>query len=133
MRVRHTVNPIISEDADGTSILLGLSDVTAETILDGFQSQGNDVRDLLQSGGEFAVPLGGPTVIHGFWLRATGDFDLRINNSAQAFQVRRGSTGTGGAVFANAKVLMECITTALHVTPIQDLRLFWAVWGDPTP
>jgi hypothetical protein len=132
MRIRHTVNPRFTEDKDGTSILLGLSDVLAETILDGFASQGNDTRDITLAAGEFDVPLGGPTTIYGFFLRADNDFDLEINNSGQVIQVRRGQTDVATAPKApDAKVFMEAIVTSLKVTPLADLRLLWAVWGDP--
>jgi len=132
MRVRHTTNPVITEDTSGKDILLSLDDQTAEAILDGFTSQTSDVRDLLASSGAFNVPFGAVSTGKGFFLRADGDFDLEINGS-QKFQIRRGATGAGGAVFTSAKVLMEADVSSLVVTPLADLRLIWAVWGDPLP
>jgi len=133
MRIRHTVNPKITEDADGKNVLLGLDDALSEAILDGFTSQTSDAKNLLSSDGAFTVPFGAVvTVGKGFFLRATGDFDLLING-AGPFQVRRGATGASAAVFAESKVFMECDVSALIVTPIADLRLIWAVWGDALP
>ena len=131
MRIRHKMNPVVTEDAEGRSVLFGLDDTTAEAVLDGFTRVSSGVTDV-QDGVPFDVPLGDVSDARGFFLRMDGgaDFDLLINTFGP-FNVRRGANGTGGAVFDNCKMLAEMLVSELEVTPVGDGRLTWCIWGDP--
>lgn len=128
MKITHTVNPKISEDADGTECLLGLSDASEQTNLQGFGSSVNESRNLLLADGELTIPLDGITTIRGFWLKATGAFDLRINGGA-AIRFNPGKVDADTSA-ATARVFMEANISTLHITPVADLRAHWAAWGD---
>ena len=136
MRVRHTVNVSISEDDDGKNVLFGLDETLAKGVLDGFAEMHSGAVNLTLAGGEYTIPLGGVSDVRGFYLRADNNFDLNLNGITQSIIVTRGKAGytgeaTSNADWTDAKVFMEALITEIQVTPAADLRLFWAVWGDP--
>jgi hypothetical protein len=129
MRVKHTINPVVTEDTDGRSVLFGLDETTAETTLDGLQRAASGVTDL-DDAEVFSIPYADVTDARGFFLRMDGgDFDLVINGGA-VLQVRRAATGSG-TVATSAKCLMDARTTSLQVTASGAGRLTWCIWGDP--
>ena len=125
MRVRHTLNPVVSEDADGKSVLFGLDETTAEAVLDTLTRVASGVTNL-DDAEVFVLPYADVTDARGFFVRMDGaDFDLEIEGAA-ALQIRR------VGAFANCKVLMEAQTTSLRVTAVGAGRLTWCIWGDPS-
>ncbi len=128
MQIIHKTHPAISEDTDGKECLLGLTDAAETVTLAGFGSSTNDARNLLLADGEFEVPLSSITLIRGFWVKANAGFDLRINGGA-TIQVRPGKADSTTEA-PSARVLMEASITSLHITPLADLRIHWAAWGD---
>lgn len=131
MRVRHTVNPVVSEDANGRSVLFGLDEQLADAVIDGFTRVNSGVTDLSDTD-VYNIPLGDVTDARGIFLRSDGgDFDVVINGSDTPLQVRRGVTGEGGALFQNCKLLIECNVATVEVTAVGDGRLTYCIWGDP--
>lgn len=131
MRIQHTVNPLITEDAEAQDVIFGLSAASSKAVLSGFASAKSGVEDLAD-GVPFTVPMsGGPDTVNGFFLSGSYDFNLNINGLGD-IQVRRGLTGDSSAPnFTAAKVLMEANASSLIVTPVGGAcRLHWAVWGD---
>lgn len=131
MRIRHKVNVVISDDADGKDKLLALDDVNSEVVLDGYQEH-NAGKAKLAAAAVFAVPFGSVADARGVFLKSTGDFDVSVNGGT-ALPVRRGVTPSGATKASVTKFFFEGMVTSVTVTAVDDLGLTFAVWGDPIP
>lgn len=129
MRVKHKANVVISDDTTGKDKLFGPDDVNAEVTLDGYQESVASIVQL-EAAEEFTVPLDVLNDVQGFFLRATKDFTVAINGSA-ALPVKRGITGSSNAKAATCRILFEGTVTSIVVTAEEELKLWYAAWGDP--
>lgn len=132
MRVRLLAGVQITDGDDNKDNIFSLDDDLAVELLDGFLEAIGGREDLLLADGAFTIPLSSMASVKGFFLRATGDFNLAINGGA-AINVRKGyaSADTAATKGDYARVLAEMEVTSLQVTPVADCKLTWAVWGKP--
>lgn len=129
MRVKHTINPVITDDAEGKDILFGLDEDKAEVVVDGMQRYVAGRFEIPASGNE-NLTFGDVTDLRFIFVKADGDFNIRMNGGVEVFAVRRASTATG----ATARFGGEFQLTALNVanpSALVVLRGIWSGYGDP--
>ena len=103
MRIKHTVNPRIAEDADMENLLFGLNDVLAEITVDAYVRVISGKASVAESANE-DLSLGDITAVKGFFLIADAECIIKLNGSSDEIQLRIGGTGTTNA---KAKFFIE--------------------------
>lgn len=126
------------ENEDGTGAHYGPSDTADElqeaTLTDG-TSHGGEFS--IAPSGSLSLDVGGIEDVRGFWIRASGDFDLTLTPTGAdpvgPLPVRRAHENSTSV---KARILAEISVTALTVanamTDETTIRGTYRVWGVPS-
>ena len=131
MRVRHTINPIITDDAEGKDILFGLDDDKAILDTSAFQRYCSGRFEIDISSSE-TLSLGDVQDVRAYFIKADGDFNLTLNGTVGPILHKTASTAAG----KTARVCAEAQVTQIDVanpSAASVLKGIWCVWGDPSP
>jgi hypothetical protein len=129
MRVRHTINPFITDDAEGKDILFGLDADKAEVVVDGMQRYVSGRFEIAVSSNE-DLSFGDVNDVRFLFVKADGDFDLTLDGTIGPISFKRASAATG----STARFGGECdIASANIANPSATVVLkgIWAAYGDP--
>ena len=131
MRIKHTVNLFISEDAEGTEGLFGQSAASTQEVT--IDNMGTPIsgKFSIAGGGVEDLPLGDIDDIRALFVKAKGDFDVQFNGSSDKLQIRRARAATG----VTAKMFLEGVFTEVKITndsATDILTGIFALYGDPT-
>ena len=126
MRVQHTVNVQIAEDADMKNLLYGPSVSLAQVVIDSYESQTGGTFTVA-AGATESLKLGDVTAPRGVYLRVDNDCQVNINGLGP-IQLRRGTGATG----FTAKLFMEGEISSVAITaPVgTEIHGTWCFWGD---
>lgn len=128
MRIKHKVNPRISEDSAGKDMLFGLDDALAEVTIDTHTHQVNGHFSVAVGATE-ALSFGDVAVVRGAYLEVGADCSLYLNGSLDAILIKLAP----GA--AKAKFFIEATLTQVQLKATGAVALTGKAcfWGDPTP
>jgi hypothetical protein len=128
MRIKHSLQLAIAEDADMKDPLFGPTDETLiQVIIDGYTSAASGKVKVLATITK-ALPLGDVQLVRGIYLEVDQDCSIKINDGA-AIALKRGNSTTG----ALAKFFLEAALTKVEVVAGSiDVHGTYCVWGDPS-
>jgi hypothetical protein len=124
MRVKHTVQVQISQDADQKRKLYSDDATSAQTDTSGYTMQSNSLLSVEPSGLE-NLAFGDVTLVRGLYLEVDKEALVRVNGAADPVQLRIADGAT------KAKLLVEAEITQVTVeNPSADvLSGVYVVWG----
>jgi len=126
MRVQHTVNVQIAEDADMKNLLYGPNVSLSQVVIDAYQDQASGTFTVA-GGTTESLNKGDVTSPRGVFLRVDNDCQVNINGLGN-IQLRRGTAATG----FTAKLFLEGEISSVAITaPVgADVHGTWCFWGD---
>jgi hypothetical protein len=129
MRIRHTINPIITDDAEGKDVLFGLDADRAEVVVDGMQRYVSGRFEIPAAGNE-NLSFGDVNDVRFLFVKADGDFNLTFDGTIGPIPFRRASVTTG----STARFGGECDVSSANIanpSATVVLRGIWTAYGDP--
>lgn len=128
IRVKHTVNVRVAEDANMDNLLFAPKADLAEVTVDSFDRVASGNFQVEADTTE-TLPTGDVAVVRGLYLRVDNDCLVNVNGLG-TFQMRRSSSGAG--VVAKLFLEGEISSVTIKAPVTSPVHGVWCVWGDPT-
>lgn len=127
MRVKHKLNALVTDDAEGEDVLFGPDDTRAEVTIDNMTKLNSGRLEIAASGTE-SLPFGDVADVRFVWIKADNDFNLKFNGGTEVLNVKRAGT-TGYAKFA-AEIDVSSVSI-VNPSASAVLKAVFMVYGDP--
>jgi hypothetical protein len=128
MRIKHTIQLAVADDAAMKDPLFGEVDATLAVVqIDGYTGVVSG-KIKIDAGEDVDLPFGGVASVCGIYLELDQDCIVTINEG-HTITIKRGNT-TSGSV---AKLFLEATLTAINIeAPAEaDAQVTYCAWGDP--
>jgi hypothetical protein len=127
MRLKHTVQVQLSQDADAKRKLYSDDATSAQTDTSGFEKQANSLLAIDPAGLE-DLKFGDVTLVKGIYLEVNRDAIVRLNGGTEAIQLRKAPDASVAKLFLEADLTQVTVENPTS----EALSGVYVVWGDPT-